>query len=791
MDNNNNNKMDNNKNDMGEDIANPSQGDIGRETPNIAPGGADLGGITIIGGNGESQWITPSPINPPAPATPGTPNPTLGSTPSPITVQTPPPTLQPVMPPPVPPPSSPPPSSPPPANTPNPTRDIPGGMGGAALGPLTIIKYTGNPEPATQPPTTGAPMTPEPATQPPTTGAPITPEPATQPPTTGAPMTPRPVTTPPTTPSPVTNPPMTQSPIPVTNPPTTSIPVTNPPVAQTPLTNPPVTQPPVANPPVTQPPVTNPPTTESPVTNAPITSPPSADQSQEPKWNENMVCLNTVYTDVVIVGAGMAGVSAAVTLQNEDPNLSYVILESTDRVGGRVKSMTFGVQGNEWTVEDGANWIMEFKNNPMWALMEQYDFQTAFNDVEDYTVYNEFGQLVDPDIYQDKMDKLMDAWGKAVDDADEQWTSNHEGYADLGVRYLLQKYGWRVPDDASGNLDFMAEFYMLDWEYAARDTSVRYFPYFDEDDYYHITDPRGYEIVPQQYFLNNANRNSLKTNSRVVKIAYNEAIQNNGKNYQAVVTAMDGSTTCTNYVAQRVISTVSIGVLNHDLIAFDPPLRYPHEKYSPYSMALYVKVFYQFPVKFWDTTEFILTARPVGQRGHCHHWQNMDLPQFMPGSGIIRCEMMTEAFNELKHSETNQLTDETLLALLEPLRITYGAATVGTPLAMYYTQNNNNVDFGYGSYANWKIGKTFTDYAHFFGGIPNVVNHCDHNGCSDSGDWVLHFSGAATCYVYAEFVHGAYWAGERDANYVLESLGYNVKTDKSPCDEDWKWFDDR
>ncbi|CAB9531506.1 expressed unknown protein (Partial), partial [Seminavis robusta] len=51
MDNNNNNKMDNNKNDMGEDIANPSQGDIGRETPNIAPGGADLGGITIIGGN--------------------------------------------------------------------------------------------------------------------------------------------------------------------------------------------------------------------------------------------------------------------------------------------------------------------------------------------------------------------------------------------------------------------------------------------------------------------------------------------------------------------------------------------------------------------------------------------------------------------------------------------------------------------------------------------------------------------------------------------------------------------
>jgi len=66
--------------------------------------------------------------------------------------------------------------------------------------------------------------------------------------------------------------------------------------------------------------------------------------------------------DVVIIGAGMAGLIAAKRLLQEDPDLDVLILESQDkRVGGRVRS------NNEWfiddmtnapiTVEEGANWF--------------------------------------------------------------------------------------------------------------------------------------------------------------------------------------------------------------------------------------------------------------------------------------------------------------------------------------------------------------------------------------------------------------------------------------------------
>ncbi len=47
---------------------------------------------------------------------------------------------------------------------------------------------------------------------------------------------------------------------------------------------------------------------------------------------------NGTKLDVVIIGAGMSGVAAARKLK--DKKLNYVILESTDRVGGRIFSKT-------------------------------------------------------------------------------------------------------------------------------------------------------------------------------------------------------------------------------------------------------------------------------------------------------------------------------------------------------------------------------------------------------------------------------------------------------------------
>jgi monoamine oxidase len=54
---------------------------------------------------------------------------------------------------------------------------------------------------------------------------------------------------------------------------------------------------------------------------------------------------------IVIIGAGISGLKLAETLSNN--NLDVTILEYSDYIGGRVKSLNFCNR----TFQEGANWI--------------------------------------------------------------------------------------------------------------------------------------------------------------------------------------------------------------------------------------------------------------------------------------------------------------------------------------------------------------------------------------------------------------------------------------------------
>ena len=136
-------------------------------------------------------------------------------------------------------------------------------------------------------------------------------------------------------------------------------------------------------------------TTTAPVTvNVPYTRPGGAGAIGSQAELLPAVCPNVVYTDVIVIGAGMAGLSTAARLEQQnrehpnEPRIDYVILESTDRVGGRVRSTTFGVPTNSHTVEDGANWIYgDIKDNPLLDLMQDTGFKAPYNNYAAYVVY--------------------------------------------------------------------------------------------------------------------------------------------------------------------------------------------------------------------------------------------------------------------------------------------------------------------------------------------------------------------------------------------------------------------
>ena len=79
--------------------------------------------------------------------------------------------------------------------------------------------------------------------------------------------------------------------------------------------------------------------------------------------------------DVVVIGAGPAGIGAAIDLKKSLPGISMTILEARNRVGGRVltDAQTFN---DEIQADVGAEWIHAYgSKNPLYALHRQ--LQTA------------------------------------------------------------------------------------------------------------------------------------------------------------------------------------------------------------------------------------------------------------------------------------------------------------------------------------------------------------------------------------------------------------------------------
>ena len=77
--------------------------------------------------------------------------------------------------------------------------------------------------------------------------------------------------------------------------------------------------------------------------------------------------------DVVVVGAGYAGITASRDLC--DRGLSVLVLEASERIGGRAFSSTF--KGRDEPIEHGAQWISQRVSHNMRREIQRYDIATV------------------------------------------------------------------------------------------------------------------------------------------------------------------------------------------------------------------------------------------------------------------------------------------------------------------------------------------------------------------------------------------------------------------------------
>ncbi|KAH0846574.1 hypothetical protein AYO21_11870 [Fonsecaea monophora] len=95
--------------------------------------------------------------------------------------------------------------------------------------------------------------------------------------------------------------------------------------------------------------------------------------------------------DVVIVGAGLSGLQAALTVHHE--NLNYLVLEARDRVGGK----TLTLRSSEGAVKSdlGAAWINDSNQSRMWKLANDLGLHTYVQNTSGNVVVQDFdGTLV-------------------------------------------------------------------------------------------------------------------------------------------------------------------------------------------------------------------------------------------------------------------------------------------------------------------------------------------------------------------------------------------------------------
>lgn len=271
---------------------------------------------------------------------------------------------------------------------------------------------------------------------------------------------------------------------------------------------------------------------------------------------------------------------------------------------------------------------------------------------------------------------------------------------------------------------------------------------FSEANYF-VNDTRGFSV-----FLNGEAATFLKPND--TRLLLNTIVTEVkwGK-FGVRIHNADGSCIDADYA----ICTFSLGVLQSDEVKFTPDLpRWKQIAIETFQMGIYTKIFFQFPPDkiFWDQSlQYLLYASL--QRGYYPLFQPLDLPEFLPGSGIFFATVVTDQ----SHVVEEQSDEVTKAQILQVLREMFGADKVPEPIDFMYPRWGK-MPWAHGSYSNWPPGLTLE-------GHQNLRANTDR----------LWFAGEATSQEYYGFLHGAFFEGQRVGERVAACV--QGKGDPAEC----------
>jgi len=443
--------------------------------------------------------------------------------------------------------------------------------------------------------------------------------------------------------------------------------------------------------------------------------------------------------DVIVIGAGVAGLAAARLLAGAGRRV--IVLEARDRIGGRLHT-----ERADGRVTDlGGSWIHGIADSPVHAAAEAFGMPMVEFTVGSYQAGGRPIAYYGPDGAR-LSETAREAFIADVAAVDRRLAqviaaaapgSSYADVCDAAVAAEAQAAGW---DDERAERVTEFLYHRSEEQYGA--DAVRLDAHGLDDDAIEgdeVVFPEGYDRLPAGL----AHGLDLRLEHEVRRIRW----------------SADGVTAETargTFTAARAVVTVPVGVLQSDAFVFEPPLPDPVAgALGRLKMNAFEKVFLRFPRKFWD--DGVYAIRHQGDEAEWwHSWYDLTA---LHGEATL----LTFAAGECA-IQTREWSDERIIeSVMGPLRRLFGERTL-EPTQARITRWQDD-PYAHGSYAYMTVGSRPEDHEL----IATPLGGAD----GDPASAVLHLAGEATWQDDPATVTAALLSGHRAAERVLgEPLPY-------------------
>lgn len=429
--------------------------------------------------------------------------------------------------------------------------------------------------------------------------------------------------------------------------------------------------------------------------------------------------------DTIVVGAGVAGLTAATLLR--DAGRTVVVLEARDRVGGRVTT-----DRSHGVTDLGASWIHGVIGSPVADAAAAFGLRTVEFTVGGYQVDSRPIAYYAPDAR-----RLTDVEARAFAE------DVHAVDADLAetIASSSADASYRdVTEAALARQAWDAERVQRVREYLEHRSEEQYGAWIEELAAHGLDDdsidgdevvfPDGYDRLPEHL----AHGLDVRLGHTVTGIDWSQGVM--------VRTPLGV------FSADSVVVTVPVGVLKSGALEIVPPLPPINATaLSRLEMNSFEKVFLRFPTKFWD--EDVYAIRQQGPEGRWwHSWYDLT---------AVHGEPTLLTFAAGPAALTRDWEDDRVAAsVLAQLRRLYGDG-VPDPVHVHRTAWQDD-PFAHGAYAYMTLGATTADHDDL---------STPFGGADDAG--VVHIAGEATWTDDPATVPAAMYSGHRAACRILGS----------------------